>query len=55
MTTELLKWLQSVGAGAVFTLYQYVQGIPTAGWWQVVIVAILVRLVGYAVSKLPAA
>ena len=51
---EVLKWAQGLGTGAVVALLNYVQGAQGANWWQVVVIAILVRVVGWVVSKLPA-
>lgn len=53
MTKEILRWIQGIGAGALLTLLQYVQSSPTASWWQIAIVAGLVRALGFLISKLP--
>lgn len=53
MLTELVKWLQGLGAGLVFTLVEYVQHVPTTSWWQIAFMAALVRLLGFLVAKLP--
>ena len=50
---EVLKWAHGLGAGALVALLQYVQGVQGGNWWQVVVVAVLVRVVGWVVSKLP--
>jgi len=53
MFQELLKWLQGVGVGVLFTLIQYFQNVPATSWWQIAVMAILVRLLGFIVAKLP--
>lgn len=55
MLRELLKWLQGIGAGGLVELLHYFQGLPPDGvLLHVAIVAGIVRLLGYLVSKIPA-
>jgi hypothetical protein len=58
MVKELLKWLQSVGVGAVLALAEYVKAVPVdaTGIEAMIhgaILALLVRAFGWLVGKLP--
>ena len=50
---EILKWVHGLGAGALVALWHYLQGVPGANWWQVAVVAVLVRVMGWLVAKVP--
>ena len=54
MWKEVLKWAHGLGVGALVALLNYVQGAQGASWWQVVVLAVLVRAMGWIVAKLPA-
>ena len=54
MNKELLKLLQGVGTAVAFAIVQYLSARhPTLG--QVVLIAVLTRVAGYGVAKLPEA
>jgi len=51
--SEVFKWVAALGAGAAATFLQFLQGVPSASWWQAMVIAALVRIVSWAVAKLP--
>ena len=56
MVAEFLKWLQGVGIGAVAVLAQYLGGVTVANVsnvLEIIAVAVIARIVGFLVSKLP--
>ena len=56
MVAEFLKWLQGIGVGLAALVAQYLAGVQVtniSNIIEIVAVAILVRLAGFIVSKLP--
>ena len=54
MNPELLKWLQGVATAVAYALVQYLTSAhPTL--WGTIGIAVLTRVAGYGVGKLPSA
>jgi hypothetical protein len=57
MLAEALKWLQGVGVGILAVVAQalaHVQPANLSNVFEIIAAAVLVRLAGFIVSKLPA-